>query len=177
MRSGLAPVPHSSSCTMTSRPCRLASSPHKWLNWPKRAMENFVARSKRIGERGFPGAGAARRKDDDPALFGLEDLLQPLVKRQGHAVDTRQVPEQTLGTPRNNRVRTTRAACPAGRRLERVAVDEVLLGNHDRLRAAGQRLVVRRQLELLALHETHGVAPCVAGVRRQRSLARRGSYG
>ena len=36
MRSGLAPVPHSSSCTMTLRPWRLASSLHRWLNWPKR---------------------------------------------------------------------------------------------------------------------------------------------
>jgi hypothetical protein len=45
--------------------------------------QNLVARSKRIGQRGFPSTCAARREDDDLALFGLEDLLQPLVKRQG----------------------------------------------------------------------------------------------
>src|ERR1700736_4521631 len=44
--------------------------------------EHLVVRSKRIGERRFPRARATRRKDDDPPLFGLEDLLQPLVKRQ-----------------------------------------------------------------------------------------------
>src|SRR5262245_32360832 len=39
---GVGAVPHSSSCTMTLRPCRLASSPHKWLNWPKRAIRTLL---------------------------------------------------------------------------------------------------------------------------------------
>jgi hypothetical protein len=51
--------------------------------------EHFVARSKRVGERSFPGAGAARREDDDLPLFGLEDSLQPLVKRQGQLGEVR----------------------------------------------------------------------------------------
>ena len=42
MRSGLAPVPHSSSCTMTSSPWRRASSIQRWLNWPKRAAKSLL---------------------------------------------------------------------------------------------------------------------------------------
>ena len=41
MRSGLAPVPHSSSWTMTSSPWRRASSIQRWLNWPKRAAKSL----------------------------------------------------------------------------------------------------------------------------------------
>ena len=41
MRSGEAPVPHSSSCTMTSRPTRCARSIQRWLNWPKRGASTL----------------------------------------------------------------------------------------------------------------------------------------
>src|SRR5215831_6992619 len=41
MHSGEAPVPHSSSCTMTSRPTRCARSIQRWLNWPKRGASTL----------------------------------------------------------------------------------------------------------------------------------------
>ena len=44
--------------------------------------EQLVAGRQGIGQRGFPGAGAARREDDDLAVPGLEDLLQVFVERQ-----------------------------------------------------------------------------------------------
>jgi hypothetical protein len=51
--------------------------------------EDFVAWRQRVGEGSLPGAGAARREDDDLPLFGLEDSLQPLVKRQGQLGEVR----------------------------------------------------------------------------------------
>ena len=41
MRSGEAPVPHSSSCITTSRPMRCARSIQRWLNWPKRGASTL----------------------------------------------------------------------------------------------------------------------------------------
>ena len=44
--------------------------------------KQLVAGRTGIGERGFPGAGAARREDDDLAVSGLEDLFQVFVEGQ-----------------------------------------------------------------------------------------------
>src|SRR6266550_8462197 len=41
LHAGEAPVPHSSSCTTTSRPTRCARSIHRWLNWPKRGASSL----------------------------------------------------------------------------------------------------------------------------------------
>ena len=45
------------------------------------AGEHLVARREGIGERGLPGAGAARREEERLAGGGLEDLLQLLEQR------------------------------------------------------------------------------------------------
>jgi hypothetical protein len=43
--------------------------------------EHAIARGERVGERGFPCAGAGRRVDDHRPV-GLEDLLQPVEDRE-----------------------------------------------------------------------------------------------
>ncbi len=44
--------------------------------------QQLVAGRAGIGEGGLPGARAARRKDEDLAFLGLENLLHVVVKRQ-----------------------------------------------------------------------------------------------
>jgi hypothetical protein len=44
--------------------------------------EQLVTGRAGIGERGFPGAGAARRINDNLTFAGLEDLLQLFEQRQ-----------------------------------------------------------------------------------------------